>query len=250
MVSSSTSIFANIISEINKNTLIAFDLDYTLFRSRTSLGTPEWFLHLLEQEVRKGESKQNSFKKWYPIWIKAQKFNKIVLMDQQIPIWLKKIKENSLGYMALTARHPASKKVTQQQLQKVGLNFNKNLPVDITFNSKFEYPTLFSKGILFTHDLNDKSQVFIDWFKQITMRCTEHLIKKIIFIDDLKANVTSMENAIKKLNLEHVCIHYTAGDIYKINLDPKLVEYQANILAGNHSNKEIKQLLQIDECVE
>ena len=234
-----------IISEINQNTLVIFDIDYTLLRSTTTLGTPEWFLYLMQQEMNKGTSLYSSFNKWYPIWMKAQCFNEVVLMDQQIPNLCAMISQMSIGYIALTARHPKTVDITNKQLAKVGLDFNNRLLMDIKFSSRLKYPTLYNKNILFSHDLNKKSTVFTEWFAQAAKQYDDKLpIKKIIFIDDMSENVTTMEHAAKKIGLEYAGIHYTAGDVYKAKLDPKLVVYQAEVLTQEYPLNTIRMLLE------
>ncbi len=60
---------------------------------------------------------------------------------------------------------------------------------------------LFYKGILFSHDLNNKGKIFTDFYKKLSSY-EKHEFKKIIFIDDKLHNLKSLEEAISKLNLE------------------------------------------------
>lgn len=233
---------------VDKNTLVVFDIDYTLFRSTTLLGTPEWFFHLVQQEMLKGESIQNSFTKWYPIWIRAQKFNEIVLMDENIPSLLEKIKREAIGYIILTARHPNTESITHTQLRKLNLNVEGSFSINVNYYSSFKYSTLYKNNILFSHDLNKKSLVFAKWIQQLREQHGErHPIKKIIFIDDLEKNVVSMSRVLKDTNVGYVGIHYSAGDAYKARFNPDLAEYQAKILMREYSYEKTRQLLRLSE---
>lgn len=141
----------NILSEIDFQTLVVFDIDYTLFRSKTNLGMPEWIHYFIEKEILMGLSKEEAFHKWYPIWLKAQEIIEIELMDDKIPQLLKELQKMSAGFIGLTARGYTSAKVTLKQLNQLGLNLDTTPISQHPISFTFEYPVIFEKGILFIH---------------------------------------------------------------------------------------------------
>lgn len=244
IINKSLKSFVEYFPNVNKNTLVVFDIDYTILRATTILGTPEWLYHLVQQEMLTGTNAYNSFAKWYPIWMKAQKFNEVVLMEKNINILLERVKKEAMGYIMLTARHPSTEKITYRQLRKLGINFEDSFSININYHSKFKYSTSYNNNILFSHDLNEKSFVFADWIKQVIEQCDKnHSIKKIIFIDDLEKNVISMLTTVRNIGMEYIGIHYSAGEIYKARFKPNLAERQAEILIQNYPDIKIKKLL-------
>lgn len=242
----------DMLSDVDCHTLVVFDLDYTLYRSTTNLGMPEWIYHLAAKEEQKGISKLEAFQKWYPIWLKAQEVMDLELMDPNIPLMLNNLVENSAGFIGLTARGPESAKVTQQQLQTLGLRLDETeisqIPIFLGFNNS----VILENGILFAHEFNDKGEVFFDWFQKIQIGFSEaQKIQKIIFIDDSEKNVVSMEKAVAKLNLKYCGYYYTAANIFKEKFNPVIADKEAHILLQNHSHAEIKaQLKALWQAVE
>src|SRR5204863_2211323 len=113
-----------ILPYLDKQTLVIFDIDYTLFRSKTNLGAPEWIFHLVKQRKEQGNTKEESLKKFYPAWMRAQKFSEIALMDPKFLAVLSEIKKKALSVMGLTSRQPEAAEVTVWQLNKFGIDFS------------------------------------------------------------------------------------------------------------------------------
>jgi len=235
----------SILSEVDLQTLVVFDIDYTLYRPTTNLGTPEWIYYLATQEMNKGLSQIEAFQKCYPLWLKTQHIINLELMDPNIPELLTFIERMSAGFIALTARRPETAKVTTLQLNKLGLKLDKtevsNLPVSFDFKN----PVLFEKGILFGHELNDKGDVFVDWFKKVQLALSEeNKITKVIFIDDVETNVLSMAKAANSLNLTYKGYYYSVANAFKEKFNPMLAEKEAYILRQDYSEAETKAHLQ------
>lgn len=232
---------AAIVPYIDKNTLVAFDIDYTLFRSKTNLGTPEWITHLIKKVKDEGNTREESFKKVYPIWMRAQKFSDITLLDGRLIQALSDIKKKAVACMAVTNRQPESAEVTVWQLNKFGIDFSDSPVAALPFNSPFKYPALFHAGILFTHDFNKKGAVFREWYLQAIPEITKRKsVKRIVYIDDNISHLFSMQKAAIDLGLEFIGFHYTAGNAYKKKFNPSLVETEQKILMSNVSDSEIR----------
>ena len=234
----------NILSEIDKNTLVVFDLDYTLFRNKDNFGSPEWYHYLVENQIKEGLDQQTSMIKWYPVWLKAQTLAELELMDPEIPALLKTLENQSAGFIGLTARCPWSAAVTHQQLNKLGLSLNKTVVSKLNFNFDFAHPVVLEKGIMFVQELNDKGQVFAAWFEKVNFYLGDKpLIKKIVYIDDVEAHVVSMSAAVKELNLEFCGYYYSAAAEFKKNMNAKLVMKQGEILLDDYSEEETQLYL-------
>lgn len=234
----------HLMSRVDKHTLVIFDLEYTLFRSTTYLGTPEWSNYLLKKELNLTKNKENSIKKNYSIWLKAQHFNEIELMDARIPKIIKDLKHKALGYVVVTPRQGSSFEVTQWQLNKFDIDCVKSPFAAFTYNSTFNNPVVYREGILFS-DSNNLAEVFSDWLKQIMPQLKKmRSIRRIVFVNHSMENVKAMEAVAEQLNLEYFGLHYNLADEFKKGFNPKLVEAETRILMGNHSDSEIRLLLE------
>ena len=233
----------SILNELDNNTLVIFDIDYTLLRSKTSLGTPEWFSHLMYREMAKGKTNEEGYHKWYPIWMKSQQFNEIELMDRKIPKLLEFIKKKKGSYIGLTHRNPVAAEMTEQQFSKLGIKFEKSFPYKVQYASALKIPALYQNGVLYCHDFNEKGVVFLEWFYAIQKQLGKCHFKKIVFIDDAGRNVASMAFAVKALGLQYIGVRYSAADKIKPPLNRKLVEQQAKILRAEYPEEKTQKLL-------
>ncbi len=234
----------DILSYVDPQTLVIFDLDYTLFRSSQNIGMPEWIHYFINNELSQGASRIEAFKKWYPAWLKAQEIIDIEVMDSEIYNILNYLEINSVGLLGLTARGSVSAEITEKQLSKLSLRLNRNALSNLPVKFEFEVPVLLQNGVLYTHEFNDKGTVFIEWFHEVQKFLSKTTIfNKIIFIDDSDKNIYSMEEAAKNLNLSYIGFHYIAADIFKAKFNPKIAEMEAALLMKCHSSFEAKNAI-------
>lgn len=235
----------HILEEVDRNTLVVFNIDYTLFHSTTQLGSPEWHHYLIQQELKSGNTRENSFNLHYDTWVKSQQFNEIELMDLRIPKLLKDLKRKSLGFIALTQRQGSTAEITRWQLTKFDLDFSKSSVSDLRYQSAFKYPGFYRDGILFAHDFNEKGKIFFEWMQQASSQSPKvRAIRTVIFVDDSLKNITSVAEACQKLGIDFVGYRYSLGDVFKKRFNPNLVETEKEILLGNHSDSETRLLLE------
>lgn len=224
---------------LDKQTLVIFNIDNTIFRTKTLFGSPEWAMHLIHQEMNKGNSREMSAKKCYPIWMKAQKYADVVLLDKKILTVLKEVQKKTCGFIGLTSRHPSAAEITQWQLNKFGIDFARSRFSLYSFISSYKHPTLFRQGILFSNESNQKGEVFAAWMEQIRTQINQkNMVKKIIVIDDKERNLQSMAKAAEYLGLEFVGLRYSAIEAYPKKINPELVEKEKEILTNNFSDSE------------
>lgn len=235
----------DILSYVDRDTLVIFDIDYTLFHTKTCLGSPEWNFYLIQKEIKKGHSREISFNKHYPAWLKAQQFNDIELLDSKAPELIKDLKHKALGYIALTSRQSTAAEITRWQLHKFDFEFNKSPLAEHHYSSQLKYPAVFREGVLFSHDFNTKGTVLTEWLEQIQPQIKrKRSVKRIVFVDDILENIVSVQAAAESLGLEFVGMRYTRADDLRKNIQPRLVEQERAILMTNASDTEIRLLLE------
>lgn len=116
-----------------------------------------------------------------------------------------------------------------KQLKKVGINFNRAFPqhgmlvLDNVKNAAAKYP-IFKNGILFTNEYT-KGEVLEAFLSKINWQP-----KKIIFIDDLKEHLVSVQHVLQNKNISYTGILYTAADKLPSEIDEDIVKMQYEVL--------------------
>lgn len=230
---------SSVIPMIDKQTLVIFGIDDIIFRTKTLFGSQEWSKQLIHQEMNKGLSREVCNKKLYPIWMKAQKYADLVLLDSKIPTVLKEVRKKAYGFIGLTSRQPSAAELTNWQLNKFGIDFGDSNFSLFSFISTFKKPTLFRQGILFSNEFYEKGAVFSTWMEQMRTQINKkNAITRIIVIDHQEKNLESMAKAAEALGLEFVGLKYSVSESFKKKINPELIEKEKEILMNNLSDSE------------
>lgn len=226
--------FEEISAKISSDTLVLLDIDDTIFRSASHYGAGEFFAQIVNDEIIKTKCTMSQAKlKVYDRWIKSQLNVSTKLIDEKIRKFIKLVKTNNAVVIAFTARQPKIAEITYNQIKKHDIYLDqlpgfvfkefyrnqifpdqkwceneKNVKIcNATENKEHDHSqALFYKGILFSHDLNKKGKVFIDFYKKLS-NYEKRKFKKIIFVDDKLHNLKSLEEAASSLNLEFYGYH-------------------------------------------
>lgn len=226
----------NTFSEINlpqnmRDTLVLLDIDDTILSSPSSWGSVEQFKAMVEEAREAGYNLKQAKVLVYPRWLTSQSIIRTKLVDEDFLSFFEQIM--SSGYvMGLTARQPfidnkpVIATLTAEQLDKLqvnfplfdGLEFNKKYKKAVHSDAELatqlnlydDCETIYHQGILFCHDLNNKGDVFKDFFASFTNYCgikNQPLPSKVIFVDDARHNLESMYTACTSLGLAYEGYH-------------------------------------------
>ncbi len=220
----------------HRNVLVITDLDNTVLRPTTQLGSEAWEDHGIEDLQRKGISKHDAEIIENILWIAVQPRLKMVPVDPSIPGAIKELQQNKIPVLALTARFPAEVELTNKQLESLGIDLS------VPWRS-FKTPWLvahsaFSDGVLYTSGFNKKSDVL---FRFLDL----HGLKPdyIIFIDNKMKHVQDISQAAEKRGIDYLGIRLnTTDDLYR-NFNPAIAEVQWNALPQLLSDEEAEKAL-------
>lgn len=181
-----------------------------------------------------------------------------VPVDNGMPDLIKKLQAKKIKVLALTlistgryGKIPSVENLRIQQLKQSGYNFAKSWPtVKDTSLDKFGVNNLesaskgvvFSQGVIFTNKSAKGASL------QAFLQYIHSKPRKIIFIDDRKVNIESVEAMAKKNGIEFVGIEYTASKDKKIApLNQKRARLQLLVLEKEQrwlSDEEASKTLQ------
>ena len=177
------------ISEIQKhitsptNTVIFFDLDHTLIRSKRDAN----FLSKLG--ILLWPSKEY---RHLAIWDRWHHCVDVFPHEKNTLMIFEELKSNNALVLGLTARPPEIADRTLEQLQKINLVFTH----DRVAATNYRFPTgCYKDGIIFC-GRNNKGQAATEFMAQVDLKP-----ECIIFADDLVKNVVAVEKAAEKLNI-------------------------------------------------
>lgn len=204
------------LSTIDQNTLVIFDIDNTLLRQDSMIGTHQWGDYIRERSLRRGLSPQEAGDAQHKAFGSVQgKVSAVPLEEDEIRYILAYLQKFKISHFALTARNPALKNETLQQLKIFSHNFEKGFPAQkdpSALNPHLDQGVIFSgttpKGELLKKILNNSDRKF----------------SKIIFVDDRKYNLDSIETNLANSGIELVSLRYGGADQYVRDFNPQVAD--------------------------
>ncbi len=208
-------------THIDANTLVVLDLDSTTFRATTSLGSCQWFWHLVENGVKQGKDKYTSVNEGYHDFVPTQRFTTVEPCQACLPELINEWKAKACGVIALTARQAILAPATIDSLNSINIDFGQNPWSDNTFTFTTKYPVAFYQGVIFAHDCNKKDIVLAQFLDQI-----DNKITKIVFADDRGYNVTHVHDFALERGLEYIGLRFSGEDSAFSHFRMEIADYQ------------------------
>lgn len=194
---------------VDKNTTVITDLDNTVFRSKTALGSVEWLQGRVKDLQQEGITLKQAFETMYPLWQRSQQLNEIVPVEEAFVEQLKTWIAQGIPVIALTAREPdLILDETLSQLDRLGLHFLSAPDLGIE-NQKIpcnQAPILYKEGIVFADDWNSKGDAL-----NVLLKYFPKKPQSLVFIDDGRHHVDSVCQAAQENKIPILGIHYSSA---------------------------------------
>jgi FMN phosphatase YigB (HAD superfamily) len=225
-----TNTMEEILPYIDEDTWVIFDIDNVLLEPSIQAGRHEWFLHEVEKFMARGVDFQTAEELVGPCWRSFMEICPMRTPEPDIASLIKTIQEKSGASLALTARHPPDSTLTLRQLEALEIDFSHHAPLFVSFEAA--HPTHWEKGIFFVSWMNSKGIVFRQFIENSDIQP-----KRIVFIDDTKRHVDSMEQELQKLGIEFFGFHYIKTS--ERPFDPKMAdkEYREIVALRNPTHR-------------
>lgn len=221
----------NEVDRLDERSLVVFDIDKVLLTGAGSFhrGTKE------QRRELRGNFKLLPKEKRDRVRSKAVLERERMLVDVRTPELIRNLQQRSIKVIALTAclagRYRLIERLEDIRLQEIksfGFDFSPAFPmVGCTEFSQLAYKhrhPLFKDGVLFA-SCCDKGEVLLAFLEQAAWRPS-----RLVFVDNNKHNVASVERAAHALGVPYLGLHYKAA--YKLPgaFDEKLVQFQIDYL--------------------
>lgn len=224
---------------LDKNSLVLFDIDYTLIVPKDVVLGPRGkkFSHKLIAEILENPDFVPPGK--YP---DGFLFGKVLTTAQFVPVdsrsttIIRELQNENIPTLALTAAE--ARKLGEMesfanfrinQLMEMGFDFSNTFPriefLKFTKSDDKEFHPIFKSGILFASK-HPKGEVLKQFLEAL------HLSpKKVVFVDDRMEYLQSVEKTMSEKGIEFIGLYYTAAEKLSGELDKKLGEFQFRYLA-------------------
>lgn len=222
-----TSNFADILHDVDSETLVFFDIDDTLINTSTMLGNTPWWSYFVSKISNADIHPDTKVLEIYPVVQKILKQVPMRLIDTEASAIIKNLQQRGITTFALTARclhadymHEADV-CTYEHLKSVGIDFTLTpayVRLDHTACS------FFSHGVIFT-DHQEKGPFVKEFLKSFNLNP-----KKIVFIDDSPRQMKSVEKAVESLGIAFHGYRYSKLDHFHTKFDPMIVNIQLQSL--------------------
>lgn len=199
---------------VEEDTWVLFDIDDTLIEPSTQVGRAEWFYRQTERLMLEGMSKEAAVLAFYPEWIQVQKKIPIRFVDPNTLHVVKELESKQVTNFAITHRHTSIREVTLSQLESLEIDFSSSSPMKEEMYFPTVHPSMFSHGVLFVCDFNEKGPLF-----EMFLHLAANKPKKIILIDDKRKNLESFQNSLSGSNIDFVGLHFVRADDRKYDSD-------------------------------
>lgn len=207
------------LEEAAPDTLLIFDLDNTLYRTKQMLGSDEWFYEYYMSQQRKLKDKDEALASCLDLWHAIQAVTQVQPMEPSTAAIIRQLQDQGFTVMALTTRSSQIAYTTQQQLNSIGIDMRKSAPTSTAFCLQSMPQVQFKRGVLFTSGQHKGRAL-----KQFLSQTSIHP-KKIVFVDDKLSNIRETAT-IGEEGIEFLGLRFNGNDQNTKNYNSSVASMQ------------------------
>jgi hypothetical protein len=208
------------IQHIKPDTLVVLDIDNTVLRPSQMLGSDMWFSYYLENLQKSGLDKKDALRASVELLNKIYEVTEVQLIDEKTPEIIQELQAKNCIVIALTARGHEVDECTVKQLLSVGIDLQKNAPVNNDFYVHNLPEVKWYKGVLFAHG-QSKAKVLHAFLEQI-----QYEPKQILCIDDKQPHLAELELHLATLKIPFLGLRYSGADANVKEFCPEVADIQ------------------------
>lgn len=225
----------DILSEIDENTIVFFDIDDTLVYIPTMMGSGGWWSHCSKVFKKNSWDLVKVATMLMPNLHQAALLVRSELVEEKAPQLIEDLKKSHHLVFGLTARakqiahNPHFDVTTKSELARLGVFFSK---------AKVDLPYV-SGGIIYTSSMPKGP-----FLEQFLLKLNKKK-KKVVFIDDNWKQIYSVDVQMAALKIPTVCFRYNKMDKCVQEFNPLIANIQlkgaleANVILTNEQAQEI-----------
>ena len=167
-------------------TIVVLDLDETLIEPVGFLGSKIWYYEYfnhVRQQTQSPEGKSHAIA--MRVWNRVQSHLQMKLVDPSAIEWIQKRQQRRTPVIALTARRPELRRVTMEQLERLGL----------FFHPLYKLSSIES-GVHFVGEFKPKGEALLQLIQENSIN-----VKRVIFVDDSINNQVSVSESLSTIQV-------------------------------------------------
>lgn len=199
---------SDIIQSVPEGALLMLDIDDTVLRSRTRLGSEDYLHHRIDSLMAKGMNTFAATKHADILYNKIQKASPPALLADErysfstfIETLVNKKRASIIG---LTARQTDLAAFTVKQLEDLNIHFSKQVLEDGRVSVLAQTVTI-QNGIIFTGGVDKGKSLDV---AQTHFKPGLANFAHIVFVDDRPSNCLAVSEYLSELGLSHTVYHY------------------------------------------
>jgi hypothetical protein len=208
-------------NQIDERTLVIFDIDNTLIRQNQMIGTHQWGDYMRNRAIEQGLTPDDAKALQHRVFGEVQPYVSVVPVEKSVVSLLRNLQKKGIPHFALTARPFHIADVTLRQIQILNHSFAKNFPEQIDPHALGKH---LREGVIFSGEV-PKGELL----KRIVANSIAKPTK-IIFFDDRRYNLESIETSFAGDPMELVNLRYGAADSVVETFDSKLADLEYSFL--------------------
>lgn len=190
---------SEILPYLTQDTLVVFDLDNTVIHPVQTLGSDQWFQHLLLA---------NTVDQSVSIWSDVQPYTQVSPVEALTPGLIAQEQSRGVKVMALTARPATLATVTEHQLASIGVDFEVSPVYGKDLMLGDVNGPQFINGVEFVSPKFTKGQALVALLNQIGYKPA-----RVVFIDDTPKHTVTVNQALDAAGIENFEFRYGADDV-------------------------------------
>ena len=212
--------FKQVISYLDKETILILDIDDTLLITEHMLGCEEWRLDRLKKCEKKMDPLE-AFEKSLAEWEAIRHLSKMEIVEPGTEVIVRDLQTQGYSIMALTTQGLALATRTSQQLKANGFDLTLTAPFDEDcFFTLKHHGVLYRNGILFTSG-RPKGEAFFQCCEKMNYQP-----KRIVFVNDRESHLEDLEKTANLKRVEFIGLRYAYSDAKKASFCPEIAEFQ------------------------
>jgi len=213
-----TQTMREVAQEVGPGTLVVFDIDNTLLESAQTLGSDQWFDAHIEELTEKYSDKEKAFNETSNLWIRLQQVTNMQPVEAITPSLVRNLQNRGIVVMALTARPWEVASVTNEHLNRAGIDLTRTSP-----KAEVEH---YTNGIVFAGRAK-KGDVLKSFLAEVGLSP-----RKIVFVDDKAKHTVTVDASLSTLDVPHIEFRYGAADPKVYGYDKELAAIQLQHFGG------------------
>ena len=203
---------AQIQPHVDQSTLVVFDIDNTLLRPTTYLGSDEWYYFLVNSYKLQGIEEREAHTKAVATWNRTQYVIQAKPVETITPGIIGTWQQQGITVMGLTARSTDIADITRKRLVSAGIDFTQR---PLTKDSMHvaasdlgsQEDALFKDGVFYVGLGNEKGSALSHILTKLAIKPT-----RIIFVDDKAHHTAEVDSVMTKANIPCIAFRYGACD--------------------------------------